>query len=77
MVKIFLMRQKKSDVDHFKAALERAIQKTAEVTGNLIDNKIASNTASSKPKDSKLPAELQKDLYFNEKSTKYQRQNSV
>ena len=70
MVKIFSMRQKKSDIDHFKAALERKIQKTAEVTGNLIDKKIASTTASSKPKHSNLPAQLPKDLYFNEQLRK-------
>ena len=32
---------KKSTTDAVKTASKRAIQKTAEVTGNLIDNKIA------------------------------------
>ena len=39
-------RAKKSDTDAIKTASERAVQKTAEATGNLIGNKIADKTTS-------------------------------
>ena len=45
---------KKSTTDAIKTAYERAIQKTAEATGDLIDNKIADKITSI----SKSPKEL-------------------
>ena len=45
---------KKSTTDAIKTASERAIQKTAEATGDLIDNKIADKIRSI----SKSPKEL-------------------
>ena len=41
MVKNFLIVLKKSTTDAIKTASKRAIQKTAEPTGDLIGNKIA------------------------------------
>ena len=44
---------KKSTTDAIKTALKRAIQKTAEATGDLIDNKIADKTPSTSKKSTK------------------------
>ena len=47
---------KKSTTDAIKTASKRAIQKTAEATGDLIDNKIAHKiTSVSKKSNKKLP----------------------
>ena len=47
---------KKSATDAIKTASKRAIQKTAEATGNLVDNKIADKiTSVSKKSTKKLP----------------------
>ena len=44
---------KKSTTDAIKTASKRAIQKTAETTGDLIDNKIADRTTSVSKKSTK------------------------
>ena len=44
---------KKSTTDAIKTASKRAIQKTAEATGDLIDNKIADKTPSTSKKSTK------------------------
>ena len=47
---------KKSAIDAIKTASKRAIQKTAEATGDLVDNKIANKiTSVSKKSTKKLP----------------------
>ena len=46
MVKNFLIVQKKSTTDAIKTASKRTIQKKAEATGDLIDNKIADKITS-------------------------------
>ena len=50
--KKLLNNTKKSTIDPIKTASKRAIQKTAEATGDLIDNKIADKTTSVSKKSS-------------------------
>ena len=50
---------KKSTTDAMKTALKRAIQKTAEATGDLIDNK----TAGKITRISKYPKEVHKSIH--------------
>ena len=50
--KKLLNNTKKSTIDPIKTASKRAIQKTAEVTGDLIGNKIADKTTSVSKKSS-------------------------
>ena len=52
MVKNFLIVLKKSTTDAIKTASKRAIQKTAEATGNLIGNTIADKITSVSKKTS-------------------------
>ena len=52
-VKNFLIVQKKSTTDARKTASKREIQKAAEVTGDLIGNKIADKITSVSKKSSK------------------------
>ena len=52
MVKNFLIVLKKSTTDAIKIASKRAIQKTAEATGNLIGNTIADKITSVSKKTS-------------------------
>ena len=52
MVKNFLIVLKKSTTDAIKTASKRAIQKTAEATGNLIGNAIADKITSVSKKTS-------------------------
>ena len=54
----FLDSAKQSTTDAIKTASKRAIQKTAEATGDLICNKIADKTTSVSKKS---PKELQND----------------
>ena len=54
MVKNFLIVLKKSTTDAIKTASKRAIQKTAEATGDLIGNKMADkikNVSKKSPKE--------------------------
>ena len=53
MVKIFLIALKKSTTDAIKNASKRVIQKTAEVTGDLIGNNIADKLTSVPKKSTK------------------------
>ena len=46
MIKNFLIVLKKSTADAIKTASKRAIQKTAEATGDLISNKVADKVTS-------------------------------
>ena len=56
MVKKFLIVLKKSTTDAIKTASKRAIWKTAEVTGDLIGNKITEKiTSVSKKSNKELP----------------------
>ena len=56
MVKNFLIQIKKSTTDALKTTSKRAIQKTAEATGDLIGNKITDKTTSvSKISNKELP----------------------
>ena len=70
MVKNFLIVIKKSTTDAIKTASKRAIQKTAEATGDLIGNNIADKiTSVSKrtPNNNEDDAELtthKKDIYL-------------
>ena len=70
MVKNFLIVIKKSTADAIKTASKRAIQKTAEATGDLIGNNIADKiTSVSKktPNNNEDDAELtthKKDIYL-------------
>ena len=50
--KKLLSNTKKSTIDTIKTASKRAIQKTAEATGDLIGNKIADKTTSVSKKSS-------------------------
>ena len=50
MERNLLIQQKKSATDVIKTASKRAIQKTAEATGDLIGNKIADKISVSKKK---------------------------
>ena len=57
MVKNFLIVHKKPTTDAIKAASKRAIQKTAETTGDFIGNKIADKITNVLKKSStKLPS---------------------
>ena len=66
---------KKSGTDAFKIASKRAIQKTAEATGDLVSNKIADKITSISKKDyhqMKLIIKYQKkDIYIQRKTTNY------
>ena len=56
MERNLLIQQKKSTTDAIKTASKRAIQKTAEATGNLVGCKIADKiTSVSKKSTKKLP----------------------
>ena len=62
MVKNFQIGLKKSTTDAVKTASKRAIQKTAEGTGDLIANKIADEISISKKKPNKeLPNDETKE----------------
>ena len=52
-VKNFLIQLKKSTTDAIKIASKRAVQKTAEATGDLIGNKIADKIVSLSKKSNK------------------------
>ena len=52
-VKNFLIQLKKSTTDAIKTASKRVVQKTAEATGDLIDNKIADKIVSPSKKSNK------------------------
>ena len=58
MVKNLLIVQKKSTTDAIKTAPKRAIKKTPEATGDLVDNKIAD----------KITSVLKKSLTRSQKS---------
>ena len=77
MVKIFLIALKKSTTDAIKNASKRVIQKTAEVTGDLIGNNIADKLTSVPKKSTKeLPNDEtevdkpKKDTYLQKKGNK-------
>ena len=77
MVKIFLIALKKSTTDAIKNASKRVIQKTAEVTGDLIGNNIADKLTSVPKKSTKeLPNDEtevdkpKKDTYLQKKDNK-------
>ena len=59
---------KKSAADPIKTASKRAIQKTAEATGDLIDNKIADKIPSaSKKSQIEVINEIPKERYISQK----------
>ena len=62
MLKNFLIVLKKSTTDAIKTASKRAIQKTAEATGDLIVNKIAHKITSVSKK------KLDKELHNNDET---------
>ena len=77
--KKLLNNTKKSTIDPIKTASNRAIQKTAEATGDLIGNKIADKTTSVSKKSSSNNnnddenSELtthKKDIYLQKKDNK-------
>ena len=67
VLKNFMIKQKKRGTDAFKTASKRAIEKTAEATGDFIRNK-SSDKIVNRLKDSKSSAtvEISKDFEFNE-----------
>ena len=62
MWKKLLDSAKKSATDAIKAASKRAIQKTAEASGDLIDNKIADEVTSVSKKAAKELQNNEKEL---------------
>ena len=59
---------KKSATDAIKAASKRAIQKRAEATGDLIDNKVADKiTSASKKSQNEVNNEIPKERYISPK----------
>ena len=69
---------KKSTTDAIKTASKRAIQKTAEATGDLISNKIADKITSVSKKalkelqndEMEAPKKKKKDIYLQKKGNK-------
>ena len=67
-----LDKAKKNTTEALKAASKRAIPKTAEATGDLIDDKIADKTAHLQIDDANKETEApKKDAYLQMKSNKF------
>ena len=67
-----LDKAKKNTTEALKAASKRAIPKTAEATGDLIDHKIADKTAHLQNDDANKETEApKKDTYLQKKGNKF------
>ena len=72
MVKNFWTQLKKTTTEALKATSKRAIPKTAEATGDLIDNKITDKTAHLQNDDANKETEApKKDTYLQKKGNKF------
>ena len=70
MVKILTDTATKTEIDAAKSSSKRVVQKSAEITGDLIGNKIAGKiTSIGKPKEKEKNKRNRRNLYSTRKKT--------
>ena len=75
MVKSLLILLKKSATDALKTASKRAIQKTAEATGDLVGNEIADTITSISKKQQVSQTQMRLAIKYQKKDIYLQKKN--